>query len=305
MLTYPNAASLWRQAIAREVAPIYAANPNVAAILIGGSAARGHADEYSDIELGIFWHTPPTDTERQRASEQLQNDPIRGDLVRLYAYEPDEAVWCDDYMIGRVAPDLPKSGVLLEVVHYTLDFINHTLDNVLYQHDPDAVKHNLLAGIIDGIPLYGEDIIRLWKVRAANYPIELAIAVVKHDATIDHFWRWQMFLHRNENLLLLYQSFNQTEQKLLHVLLGVNHVYYFGFKWLDVVVERLPIAPPNLGSRLKRIYQVAPEEGAHQLAALVEETYDLVEQHLPTIDVDWLRQVFRYRRPVWKARPPW
>jgi hypothetical protein len=195
--------------------------------------------------------------------------------------------------------------VLLEVVHYTVDFINRTLDSVLYQYNADEIKHNLLAGILDGIPLYGVDFIKRWQVRAVAYPDALAVAVVKRHATIDHFWRWQMFLHRNENLLGLYQSFNQVEQQLLHMLLGVNHIYYFGFKWLDIVVACLPIAPPNLASRLKRIYQVAPAEGARQLAALVEETYDLVEQHLPTIDVDWLRRVFRYQRPVWKERPPY
>jgi predicted nucleotidyltransferase len=301
---YINEASRWRQAIAREVAPIYAINPNVAATIIGGSVARGHADEYSDIELGVFWHKPPTDTDRERASEQIYHH-LHGDLVCLYPYEAREAVWCDDYMIGRAAPDQSKSGVLVEVVHYTVKFIDHTLDSVLYQFNADENAHNLLAGIADGIPLNGVDFVTRWKKRAANYPDELAIAVVKRHATIDHFWRWQMLLKRSENLLLLYQSFNQIEQQLLHVLLGLNRVYYFGFKWLDVVVARLRIAPPQLARRLKQVYQLSPSDGAQRLAALVEETYDLVEQHLPTIDVDHLRHVFRYQRPVWRERPPY
>ena len=59
-----NAASQWRHNLAHPLAPIYAANPHVAAVLLGGSTARGHADRYSDIELGVFWHQPPTDAER-------------------------------------------------------------------------------------------------------------------------------------------------------------------------------------------------------------------------------------------------
>jgi predicted nucleotidyltransferase len=62
-----NSASQWRQEFARRIAPAYAANPNVAAIVLGGSSARGHADRYSDIEIGIFWHQPPTEAERQAA----------------------------------------------------------------------------------------------------------------------------------------------------------------------------------------------------------------------------------------------
>jgi len=88
------------------------------------------------------------------------------------------------------------------------------------------------------------------------------------------------------------------------MLLGLNRVYYFGFKWLDVVSERLAQKPADLVSRLRQVYQLEPAEGAHKLAALVEETYDLIETQLPEIDIAWLRAVFRYRRPVWDQAPP-
>jgi predicted nucleotidyltransferase len=294
-----NQASQWRQAIAHRLAQVYAANPHVAAVALGGSTARGHADAYSDIELGVFWRQPPTEQERQAAVEQ-----IGADLLRLYPYEPDEAIWSDDYMIGRVAPNAAKSGVLVEVAHSLDEHVERTLTQVLHDHDPDQWKHNLIAGIVDGVALHGIDQIQHWRARAAAYPTELAVAVVKRHAQIDHFWRWEMLLQRGENLMLLYQMFSQVQQQLLHVLLGLNRVYWFGFKWLDVVVERLAIAPDNLAARLSQVYHVPPAEGAQQLAALVEETYDLVEQHLPQIDGAWLRAVFRYRRPVWEREPP-
>ena len=56
--------------------------------------------------------------------------------------------------------------------------------------------------------------------------------------------------------------------------------------------------------RLSQVYQRAPAEGARELAGLAEETFDLVEQQLPQIDVGWLRTVFRYRRLVWDHAPP-
>jgi hypothetical protein len=86
-------------------------------------------------------------------------------------------------------------------------------------------------------------------------------------------------------------------------LLGINHQYYFGFKWLDVVIERLETKPKNFAERLKRVYHVAPAEVAQILKDLVEETYNLVEIHLPEVDVDWLRQVFRYQRPILGQAP--
>jgi hypothetical protein len=294
-----NTASHWRQTIAHDIAPLYADNPAVAAVIIGGSSARGHADQYSDIEVGVFWHTPPTDADRQ-----VVVDRADADLVVLYPYDAQEEVWCDDYMIGRAAPDAPKSGILIEAVHYTTDFMSRVFEQVLEQHNPEELKQNLIAGVLDAVPAHGAALIEQWQNRASHYPEALAIAVVKRHATIDHFWRWEMLLHRHQNLMLLYQSFSRVEQQLLHVLLGLNRVYYFGFKWLDVVAERLPLAPPNLVDRLGQVYQVEPAEGARQLATLVEETYDLVEKHMPTIDVGWLRGVFHYQRPIWSEQPP-
>lgn len=294
-----NPASQWRYTIAQQLTPSFAANPHVAAVLLGGSTARGHADRYSDIELGVFWHHPPTDADRQRAA----ND-IRGDLVRLYPYDPAEEVWCDDYMMGRAHSNQPKSGVLVEVVHYTTDFLNRTFDAVLQNYNPDALKQNLIAGIVDSVPLHNAELIQQWKSRAAHYPDGLALAVVKRYAVIDHFQRWEMWLARSSNLMMLYQSFVQVQQQILHVLLGLNRVYYFGFKWLDVISERLTQQPVDLAQRLRQVYRLDPASGANELARLVEDTYDLIEKQLPQVDVGWLRTVFRYRRPAWDQAPP-
>jgi hypothetical protein len=294
-----NAASQWRYSLVQPLAPIYAANPYVAAVILAGSTARGHADRYSDVELGVFWHRPPTDADRQTAA-----NAIPGNLVRLHPYYPAEDAWYDECVLGRGHPHQPESEVLVEVVHHTTDFLNRMLDAVLQQYDPDPLKQNLVAGVVDGVPLYNAPLVELWQACAATYPDGLAVAVVKRYAQIDHFWRWEMWLARSGNLMLLYQSFAQIQQQLLHVLLGLNRVYYFGFKWLDVIDERLVHKPPDLVRRLRHVYQVDPAAGADELAALVEETYDLIEQHLPQIDVARLRAIFRYRRPTGDPIPP-
>ena len=210
-----NAASQWRHTLVQQLTPIYAANPHVAAVLLGGSTARGHADRYSDIELGVFWHQSPTHADCQTAA-----NAIHGDLVRLYPYDPTEEAWCDDYMLGRAHLNQSKSGVLVEVVHYTTDFLNRTFDVVLQNHNPDALKQNLIAGIVDGVPLHNAELVQHWKGRAATYPDGLAVAVVKRYAQIDHFWRWEMWLQRSVNLMMLYQSYTQIQQQLLHVPTG-------------------------------------------------------------------------------------
>jgi hypothetical protein len=103
---------------------------------------------------------------------------------------------------------------------------------------------------------------------------------------------------------MLYHSYAQVQQQLLFVLLALNRVYYFGFKWPDIVSERMVQKPSDLLQRLRQVYLVDPAMGALVLSALVEETYDLIEKQLTEIDVSWLRTVFRYRRPAWDNAPP-
>ncbi len=57
--------SLWRSALAQQIASHYRANPKVAAVLVEGSVARGYADHFSDIDLAVFWAEPPTAQERR------------------------------------------------------------------------------------------------------------------------------------------------------------------------------------------------------------------------------------------------
>lgn len=297
-LDRPNMASSWRRKIAEKIAPAYVEIPAVAGVILGGSTARGHADRYSDIEIGVFWHAALADMDRERAAQKL-----RVDAVRHYPYEPAEEVWADDLIIGNSTNGESRSGVLVEVVHYTTDFVARTMKSVCEDFDTDLGKQNLISGIVDGIPLAGDAMLNDWKKVARNYPDELARAMVERYGVIDHFWRWQMLLDRGENLMLLYQMFSHVEQQVIAMLLALNHTYYFGLKWIDIVTDRLALAPQSFRKRLNEPFQLSPEAGAERLKRLVEDTFDLVEQEMPQVNVDRLRGYFRYRRPFLDEPP--
>lgn len=282
------------------VAQTYARNTNVVAVILGGSTARGHADRFSDIELGVFWGAEPNEDERAAIVQG-----VGGDLHRLYPREGD--AWEDTLFMGRAAPGAEKSGVLTEVVNMRVDAAERTLDDVLLTFDTDEGKLNLVAALLDGAPLHGKDLLRQWQARAAAYPDGLVRALVTHYAPIDHFWRWEMYLARGENLWGLHEHFGWVQRRLLHVLLAVNRVYFFSFKWLDVVLERLVVAPQQFAYRFKRVNHLPPREAAAELSRLVDEVYDLLERHVPGMtpaDVARLRHFFHYRRPLWEERPP-
>ncbi len=67
-----NEASRWRLGRAREIAPVYLADPRVRAVMVGGSVARGWADRYSDVEVGVFWEAFPSPEQFRAAMERAR-----------------------------------------------------------------------------------------------------------------------------------------------------------------------------------------------------------------------------------------
>jgi hypothetical protein len=102
-----------------------------------------------------------------------------------------------------------------------------------------------------------------------------------------------------DNPLLLAREFVRIGSQVLNVLHALNGRYCgrpSAFKRLDALEHELPVAPRDLAARLRSVFTLPAPEGAEALRSLVEETYDLVEVHLPEVDVDRLRALFRSDR---------
>src|SRR6266852_6210959 len=100
-------ASRWRLAVARAIAPVYTTNPPVRAVIVAGSVARGFADPYSDVEMGVFWEELPAPGELQAAMERA-----RGADWELDPYNPrEDDVWYEEYVAGGLKIDLRHMAV--------------------------------------------------------------------------------------------------------------------------------------------------------------------------------------------------
>lgn len=85
----------------------------MADVLVAGSVARGLADQFSVIELDVYWGPAPTEDERIRAVEGMGWE-------RVYA-EVDEDEWADGYMIDGVKVD--TSGFVTSTIDGHLDAV--------------------------------------------------------------------------------------------------------------------------------------------------------------------------------------
>jgi len=276
-----NDASAWRLAVARQIAPVYAAMPNVVAIEVEGSVSRGCADDLSDLEVGLFWNKPPEEAERLLAVQRMG-----ATLFQMYPYDPHLDEWSEDVRLH---------GLKIDVSHRTIESIQHVVDDVIQRYQTDSEKQGLLSAIQHCLPLYGEPVIRDLQAGLAPYPTGLADAMVRENMMFGPHWWLRMLAHRNA-LLNLYDIYVVAERQILSIVMGLNGVYDPGTKWLDRLVAEFTVAPEDLAARCRRILRAEPENGVDALEELIAETLSLVDVHMPHIDTAAAWKRFRFQR---------
>ena len=287
-----NEASAGRLALAQQLAPDYGASPKVAAVAVAGSVARGDADRFSDINLAVFWSVAPMEEERRELIKQA-----RGRHVQLDAYNRDEACWSDSYEVG---------GAAIDVRHMEVEATERILAEVLEHCDPSLSRQRCLAALLTALPLADpSSVLTHWQSRATAYPGELSMAMVRAHLHFRPAWEQEKLAERGD-LLALYESFRTVEKQLLLVLMGLNRLYYPGWQWMDRLMAEMRIAPLKLAPRFKQFFGIVsidPLASVYQLHDLVEETFNLVETHLPELNTAQAYARFQERCQTWEGVP--
>ena len=284
-------ASLWRYALAQQIASHYRANPKVTAVLVEGSVARGYADHFSDIDLAVFWAEPPTAQERRDIVTRA------GGSYRRPSPSHREAAGWETRTV--------REGVAIDVRHTTVQATEGLLAAVLEHADPRLAKQQRLAALRSALPLVNPPLITRWQQQAAAYPHALAVAMVRAHLRFRPAWEQEQLAERHE-VLVLYDSFCTAQKHLLLIQLGLNCLYYPGWRWLDRLIDEMQVTPPNLSRRLKQLFAIVsidPLASVYQLHDLIEETFRLVETHLGEVDTRVARARFRGQRRAGEHAP--
>ena len=276
-----------RLALAQKLAPYYRANPKVAAVAVAGSVARGYADHFSDLDLAVFWSLAPTDQERRAIIERA-----RGRHVQLLASFGEEACWSDSY---------EDDGFAVDVQHVDVETTRRILADVLNRFDPSLSKQRHLAILLSALPLADPSaVLTEWQSRAQVYPRELSVAMVHAYLLFPPAWEQEQLAERSE-LLALYEALCTAQKQMLLVLMGLNHLYYPGWRWVERLMAQMRIAPPRLAARCKQLFGIVsidPLASVYQLHDLIEETFRLVQTHLSECDTTRARALFQERRRI-------
>jgi predicted nucleotidyltransferase len=243
------------------------------AAIVVGSAARGDADFYSDLDLMLYVdELPPEHIPADiRAAVGATNPISKG--------EPTEHFCGEEFEVD---------GVRAEVSFMTVARVEWRMDQLLERlEEIDSPVQKVLAGMLDGLPLYGEELVQRWQARMRDYPEPLRRAMVERHWSFFPLWyHGKAIAARDAELwrldMLLEAAFN-----LLAVLAGLNRLYFrrAELKRLRALIAKMELAPPNLADRLESLFRLDPEPAAAELGRLVEETRALVTREIPDLEL--------------------
>ncbi|KAB8315518.1 hypothetical protein SD81_029440 [Tolypothrix campylonemoides VB511288] len=274
--------------LAKRNAEAYIANPKTKAAMITGSVAEGLCDEYSDCEICFYYDELPSEAELHLARQQNQGSEPLWTLGSL-----QEGSFAESYLV---------KGVEFQIGHEAIANWEKEISTILEKFDLSPMM-KAMSGTLIGIPLYGELLIQQWKAKIANYPDGLAQKMVEHYLKFFAIWGMQEKFARRDTTLWYYQVLVESAQNILGVLSGLNRLYYttFQFKRMSRFIQQMEIAPENLAARLEDLFRYEACVAVNELEALVQETVQLVEIHMPQIDTSSAKQKLGWRQQPWQA----
>jgi hypothetical protein len=251
--------------------------------LLAGSGARGDADFYSDVDVLLYVDELPPDDCLDRLREAVGgSNPV-----------PIAPPYLVQFDVG---------GVAVQVGYSTVEQLDAELEGALVRLDDviDSPNQKLLGGLVEGRPLYGDELIARWRTRAAAYPDELRRAAIMHHWRFFPLWYYDDAIASRDAELWRLDMLLGGAFDLLGVLSALNRVYFarFELKRLRVLVAKLELAPADLADRLELLFRLPARDAADELGRLVVETRDLVARELPDLEL-------QLRRPPGVRIQPW
>jgi hypothetical protein len=281
----PTEASLQIRSLAAGVARTYVARLAPRAVLLTGSAAEGISDHWSDIDLVVHHDELPPEA----AIAEARLAAGGGELLVISPWD------------GRsFVESFPLRGVECQVAHGTVAGAERGMAEVLVDLDVTSLHQKVMDGLLHSLPLHGEDLLRRWQDRLADYPDELRRAMVERHLRFAPLWLGDGRMATRDATLWRHQMLVEASLNLLAVLAGLNRVYFSGFQFkrLHAFADRLASRPDDLAGRLDRLFEEPATAGAG-LEALVRETIALVERDLPDVDTAPARRWLGRRPAPW------
>jgi len=249
-----------------------------AAALLTGSVSTGEADEYSDVDLILYFDGAIPDDE---AINAVRDSVGGGDAAPIGPRSEDAC-----------AIQFPVDGVQVQLAHETLASVEADIAKVVDELEVDTPLQKALEGLHSGAALHGAETIARLRERAV-YSEELQRAMVQTFWRFYPLWYVADQLERRDAVVWRYEVMAQSAYNVLGVLAGLNRVWFttFQLKRMRKLVESFELAPPRLAERLEALFDPDAKTAVAELEHLVGETRELVRGRFPDLDLKLTREL--------------
>jgi hypothetical protein len=238
--------------------------------VLSGSPPKGLSDEYSDLDVIVFWDVIDV--------PWLESTPLAGiECERKYFRKAGEAgAYLESYYFDELKVDFG---------HLTMAVWSETVEGVLGRHEADPSALGSIAGFLTSLPLYGAEAVEEWKRRLRRYPDELALKVVKSHRRFFVPGYLLNQAYRRGDVLAYYDGLCLMLKNLLDILAALNRVYFSTEepRWVEYSLERMAIKPEDAWGRIRRALTSDAEEGIEILERLTDDVLALIELHMPAL----------------------
>jgi hypothetical protein len=256
-------ASKWRLEMARKIAPVYAEDPRVEAIAVGGSVGRGCADRWSDVEIGVYWREEPSAEERRAMTERfgiLDGDPKP---FSLDDDDPGSEESDDDVYVGGGV----RIGTNVELKHKTIAAVNTFMDK--WDREGTLPGMRFPETMQTAVAIYNADLIRDWKKKCAVYPDGLVSQEI--DTSLEKGGlRSLRQLAEEEDYISQRRLAASLVVGVINTLCAINRHYTPSWKWNEWTLSRLGQRPEGLWGRLQQLFE-DPTQAPPRLESILDD----------------------------------
>lgn len=248
--------------------------PDVAVAVVGGSVARGCADAYSDLEIGLVWREPPSESVKRR-------------LMEPFGYVDDDTV----FVGGRSISD----GFKVDIIHATLHDVVAALAG-----EPDAGE--LREFLWTCVPLHGARSLRSWQdALRTQFERDWAETAARYVGGLSRAWARVDTAPLDDPL-----ACRDCQAGIISALvctLCVAHRELPSDKWLHWSIAQAPDCYADVPSRMNEALHRPPADCFESLRAICSESIDLLAAQKPEIDLEGVREAIVNARPGQSPHP--
>ncbi|MCB1046672.1 MAG: nucleotidyltransferase domain-containing protein [Calditrichaeota bacterium] len=252
-------------------------DPRVDAIMLTGSAAIGCTDMGSDLDLILYLNAPHSEEEfeeQKRRAVESGGGFYFGSAEHGYGvYRRIEGVKVDFGFGGSVETDA-------------------LIQSVLEEHSTEAVSHQVLAGILEALPMHGEQRIRDWQNRLLPMPEALQLKLLRENLRMTPLAILESMGAARGDRPFYCETVLQLQTRLLKLIYALDGRYYPGkLKGIQYRMDGLSLGQ-GLHERFCRQLSGPMDEGVLDLGRLIPEILTHVHQRFPAIDISSALEFF-------------